>query len=221
MGQHTDQGIPAPTGTTPHPGPATLDDICNLQLLGHAISNLNQRVAANKETTQEVRTMVENVSQQVDGIANKSNHQHYGKKDEEEFSLFDGPNIKPLIPAPTSQATSLGASAIPINPTDRSLSRTPGGTLKPIKVKAPEPFKGGTGTEAKQWLACMNGWLRLSATQFNTEEDVVTFLLVNMEGAASSWALPHLANMGSNRATITTTAQFDTTFSQAFFNPDE
>ncbi|CEL63985.1 hypothetical protein RSOLAG1IB_10968 [Rhizoctonia solani AG-1 IB] len=73
MGQHTDQGIPAPTGTTPHPGPATLDDICNLQLLGHAISNLNQRVAANKETTQEVRTMVENVSQQVDGIANKVN----------------------------------------------------------------------------------------------------------------------------------------------------
>jgi hypothetical protein len=67
----------------------------------------------------------------------------------------------------------------------------------------------------------MNGWLRLSATQFNTEEDVVTFLLVNMEGTASSWALPHLANMGSNRATITTAAQFDTAFSQAFFDPDE
>jgi hypothetical protein len=93
--------------------------------------------------------------------------------------------------------------------------------LKPIKVKAPEPFKGGSGTEAKQWLARMNGWLRLSATQFNTEEDVVTFLLVNMEGTASSWALPHLANMGSNKATITTAAQFDTAFSRAFFDPDE
>ncbi|CCO33218.1 hypothetical protein RSOLAG1IB_11017 [Rhizoctonia solani AG-1 IB] len=67
----------------------------------------------------------------------------------------------------------------------------------------------------------MNGWLRPSATQFNTEEDVVTFLLVNMEGNASAWALPHLANMGSNRATITMAAQFDTAFSQAFFDPDE
>lgn len=67
----------------------------------------------------------------------------------------------------------------------------------------------------------MNGWLRLSATQFNTKEDVVTFLLVNMEGSASAWALPHLANMGSNKATITTAAQFDTAFSRAFFDPDE
>jgi hypothetical protein len=141
--------------------------------------------------------------------------------DDKGFSLFDAPDVKPLIPAPTPQATSLGASAIPISPIGRSPSRTLGGTLKPIKVKAPEPFKGGSGTEAKQWLARMNGWLRLSATQFNTEEDVVTFLLVNMEGTASSWALPHLANMGSNRATITTVAQFDTAFSRAFFDPDE
>ncbi|CEL62255.1 hypothetical protein RSOLAG1IB_10329 [Rhizoctonia solani AG-1 IB] len=42
-----------------------------------------------------------------------------------------------------------------------------------------------------------------------------------MEGTALSWALPHLANMGSNRATITTAAQFDTAFSRAFFNPDK
>ncbi|CCO35395.1 Retrotransposon-derived protein PEG10 AltName: Full=Embryonal carcinoma differentiation regulated protein [Rhizoctonia solani AG-1 IB] len=119
------------------------------------------------------------------------------------------------------RATSLGAQAIPIGPIGRSPSRTPGGTLKPIKVKAPEPFKGGTGTEAKQWLARMNGWLCLSATQFNSEEDIVTFLLVNMEGTASAWALPHLANMGNNRATITTAAQFDTAFSRAFFDPDE
>jgi hypothetical protein len=93
--------------------------------------------------------------------------------------------------------------------------------LKPIKLKAPEPFKGGTGTEAKQWLAQMNGWLCLSATQFNTKEDVVTFLLVNMEGSALSWVLPHLANMGSNRATITTAVQFDTAFPWAFFDPDK
>jgi hypothetical protein len=70
-------------------------------------------------------------------------------------------------------------------------------------------------------MACMNGWLRLSATQFDTEEDVVTFLLVNMEGTASAWALPHLANAGTNKATITTGAEFYTAFSKAFFDPDE
>jgi hypothetical protein len=113
------------------------------------------------------------------------------------------------------------ATSILVGPNNRSLSRTPGGSIKPIKVKAPKPFKGGTGAEAKQWLARMNGWLRLSATQFDTEEDVVTFLLVNMEGTALAWALPHLANMGSNKATITTAMEFDTAFSCAFFDPDE
>jgi methyl-accepting chemotaxis protein len=52
----------------------TLDEICNLlHLLGSAISDLNQRVSANEETTQEVRSMVENVSQQVNSIASKVN----------------------------------------------------------------------------------------------------------------------------------------------------
>ncbi|CCO37613.1 Retrotransposable element Tf2 155 kDa protein type 1 [Rhizoctonia solani AG-1 IB] len=243
-GQHLDQGIPTPAGTTAHQGPATLDEIRDLlHFFGDAISELTRRISQNEEVTRDVRTTVENISQQVDSIATKVNEPRTpeqanpvqsvdetprattsttGKRvtiaptdpirpwfrpqtpgtDDEGFSLFDGPDIKPLIPAPTSRSTSLGASAIPIRPTERSPSRTPGGTLKPIKVKAPEPFKGGSGTEAKQWLARMNGWLRLSATQFNSEEDVVTFLLVNMEGSASAWALPHLANMDWNDAAL-------------------
>ncbi|CCO35455.1 hypothetical protein RSOLAG1IB_12278 [Rhizoctonia solani AG-1 IB] len=263
LGQHLDQGVPIPAGTTPHQGPATLDEIRDLlHFFGDAISELTQRILQNEEVTKEVRTTVKNISQQVDNIAIKVNKPRTpeqahpiqpvdetprattsaaGKKvtiaptdpiwpwyrthtpatNDEEFSLFDQPDIKPLIPPPTTRASSLGASAIAIGPTRHSPSRTPGGTLKPIKVKAPEPFKGGTGSEAKQWLARMNGWLRLSATQFNSEEDVVTFLLVNMEGTASSWALPHLANMGSNQATITTALEFDTAFSRAFFDPDE
>ncbi|CCO35826.1 hypothetical protein BN14_09946 [Rhizoctonia solani AG-1 IB] len=134
---------------------------------------------------------------------------------DEGFALFDAPDVKPLIPAPVPQATSLGASTIPVGPIGRSPSRTPGGSLKPIKVKALEPFKGGTRTEAKQWLARMNRWLRLSATQFNTEEDVVTFLLVNMEGTALSWVLPHLANMGTAERKITSLVQSTTTAAYA------
>ncbi|CCO31284.1 Retrotransposon-derived protein PEG10 AltName: Full=Embryonal carcinoma differentiation regulated protein [Rhizoctonia solani AG-1 IB] len=124
-------------------------------------------------------------------------------------------------PDPKSSKTPARAATILIGAANRSLSRTPGGTLKPIKVKAPEPFKGGTGTEAKQWAAQMSGWLRLSATQFEREEDVITFLLVNMEGSASAWALPHLANIGTDKATIKTVDKFDHTFEWAFFNPDE
>ncbi|CCO36147.1 hypothetical protein BN14_10272 [Rhizoctonia solani AG-1 IB] len=263
LGQHLDQGIPIPAGTTPHQGPATLDEIRDLlHFFGDAISELTRRISTNEEVTRDIRTTVENISQQVDNIAAKINEPktpeqahpvpqvdetprattsatgkrvtiapadpirpwyrtHTPATDDEGFSLFDPPDVKPLIPTPTPRATSLGASAIPIDPTGRSPSRTPGGTLEPIKVKAPEPFKGGSGTEAKQWLARMNGWLRLSATQFNSEEDVVTFLLINMEGSALAWALPHLANMGSNRATITTATEFDTAFSRAFFDPDE
>jgi hypothetical protein len=33
-------------------------------------------------------------------------------------------------------------------------------------------------------MARMSGWLQLSITQFETEEDVVMYLLVNMEGMA-------------------------------------
>jgi hypothetical protein len=122
---------------------------------------------------------------------------------------------------PKSSKTPGRAATISIGAASRSLSRTPGGTLKPIKVKAPEPFKGGSGTEAKQWAARMSGWLRLSATQFEREEDVITFLLVNMEGSASAWALPHLANIGTDKATMKTVDDFDHAFERAFFNPDK
>jgi hypothetical protein len=70
-------------------------------------------------------------------------------------------------------------------------------------------------------MARMSGWLRLSVTQFETEEDVITFLLVNMEGTASAWALPHLANMGTDKATIKSVNDFDKAFERAFFDPDE
>jgi hypothetical protein len=67
----------------------------------------------------------------------------------------------------------------------------------------------------------MSRWLRLSVTQFKTEEDVITFLLVNMEGSALAWALPHLANIRTNKATIRLVDDFDKAFERAFFDPDE
>ncbi|CEL62860.1 hypothetical protein RSOLAG1IB_10536 [Rhizoctonia solani AG-1 IB] len=42
-----------------------------------------------------------------------------------------------------------------------------------------------------------------------------------MEGTASAWALPHLANIGTVKATIRTVDDFDKAFERAFFDPDE
>ncbi|CCO35596.1 Retrotransposon-derived protein PEG10 AltName: Full=Embryonal carcinoma differentiation regulated protein [Rhizoctonia solani AG-1 IB] len=252
LGQPQHQGLISPFGEAlANPGSTTLDEICNLlsQLI-ISVSNLSIRVAETEEATKDVRTTVENISQQVDNIAGKVNEPRTpdqgnpltavdqtprpGPSGKQRVKLEPPANIdwhsihsdkesEGEDPEPThgkSNATTRAAT-ISIGAASRSLSRTPGGTIKPIKVKAPEPFKGGSGAEAKQWAARMSGWLRLSATQFEREEDVVTFLLVNMEGTASAWALPHLANVGTNKATIRTVDDFDHAFERAFFDPDE
>ncbi|CEL54636.1 hypothetical protein RSOLAG1IB_11726 [Rhizoctonia solani AG-1 IB] len=225
LGQSQHQGLLSPFGEAPtHPGSTTLDDVRDLlHRLITAVSELTTRVAETEEATKDVRVTVESISQQVDIIAGKVDKPRTPEQVNPLRTVDETPRagttgkqrVKIEEPAPVwhslisedeSEAevvTSAGntnksrirAASIPLTPTTRSVSRTPGGTAKPIKIKAPEPFKGGTGTEAKQWMARMSGWLRLSVTQFETEEDVITFLLVNMEGTASAWALPHLANM--------------------------
>ncbi|CEL61120.1 Retrotransposon-derived protein PEG10 OS=Homo sapiens GN=PEG10 PE=1 SV=2 [Rhizoctonia solani AG-1 IB] len=206
-------------------------------------------VAETEEATKDVRVTVESISQQVDIIAGKVDEPRTpeqvnplrtvdktpragttGKqrvKIEEPAPVWhsliseDESEVEAATPAGNTSRSRIRAASITLVPTTRSVSRTPGGTAKPIKIKAPEPFKGGTGTEAKQWMARMSGWLRLSVTQFETEEDVITFLLVNMEGTAAAWALPHLANLGTDKATIKSVNDFDKAFEQAFFDPDE
>jgi hypothetical protein len=214
-----------------------------------SVSELAVRVAETEEATKDVQTTVKNISQQVDHIAGKVNEPRTpdqghpltavdqtprpGTSGKQQVKLEPPANLEwhsihsdeseAERPEPTTRSSKHKArtSSVPLSTATRSISQTPGGTIKPIKVKAPEPFKGGTGTEAKQWAARMSGWLRLSMSQFNTDEDVITFLLVNMEGAASAWALPHLANISTDKATITTVAEFDEAFEKAFFDPDE
>ncbi|CCO31929.1 similar to pol polyprotein [Rhizoctonia solani AG-1 IB] len=234
LGQSQHQGLVSPFGETlTHLGSTTLDDVHNLlHRLITAVSELTTRVAETKEATKDVRTTVENISQQVDVIAGKveaprtPEQSHPRVKLEEPaqiwHSLLSEDESEPEAdPGVKSNTSKICATSIPLAPTTRLASRTPGGSIKPIKVKAPKPFKGGSGTEAKQWMARMSGWLRLSVTQFETEEDVITFLLVNMEGSASAWALPHLANIGTDKATIKSVDDFDKAFERAFFDPDK
>ncbi|CAE6381244.1 unnamed protein product [Rhizoctonia solani] len=226
--------------------------VMTLHQLDKAITQLTLRVAENEEVTKDIRSTVENISQQVNNIAGKVDEPRTpdqgnptrtvdktpqattsGKQQVKlepptniEWCHIQSNNeseVKDATPVskPTTSGNKTCTISIPVGTINQSLSCTPGGSLKPIKVKAPEPFKGGLGTEAKQWAARMSGWLQLSATQFETEEDVVTFLLVNMEGTASAWALPHLANIGTEKATIKTAAEFDTAFERAFYDPDK
>ncbi|CCO32583.1 Retrotransposon-derived protein PEG10 AltName: Full=Embryonal carcinoma differentiation regulated protein [Rhizoctonia solani AG-1 IB] len=249
LGQPQHQGLISPFGEAlANPGSTTLDDIRDLlNRLILSVSELSVRVAETEEATKDVQTTVENISQQVDNIAGKINEPRTpdqgnpltavdqtprpGTSANQRVKLEPPANVEwhsihsdkeseAENPQPTPKPQER-AAIISIGAASRSLSRTPGGTLKPIKVKAPEPFKGGSGTEAKQWAARMSGWLRLSATQFEKEEDIVTFLLVNMEGTALAWVLPHLANIGTDKATIRTVDDFDKAFKQAFFDPDK
>ncbi|CEL55038.1 hypothetical protein RSOLAG1IB_01046 [Rhizoctonia solani AG-1 IB] len=42
-----------------------------------------------------------------------------------------------------------------------------------------------------------------------------------MEGSALAWALPHLAHIGTDKATIKSVNDFDKAFERAFFDPDK
>ncbi|CCO38107.1 hypothetical protein BN14_12272 [Rhizoctonia solani AG-1 IB] len=73
IGQPQHQGLVSPFGETlTHQGSTTLDDVRDLlHRLITAVSELTTRVAETEEATKDVRTTVENISQQVDVIAGK------------------------------------------------------------------------------------------------------------------------------------------------------
>ncbi|CCO37971.1 hypothetical protein BN14_12132 [Rhizoctonia solani AG-1 IB] len=129
------------------------------------------------------------------------------------FALPQGP-VKPPPSSHSSQRTSRSPS-----PLCASAAPTLGALTK-VKVKAPEPYKGGIGADAKQWLARMMGWLTISGSQFASNKDIIMFLLINMEGTAAAWALPHIALIGEKRAVIKTPDDFQQEFRKAFNNPD-
>ncbi|CCO33795.1 hypothetical protein RSOLAG1IB_09770 [Rhizoctonia solani AG-1 IB] len=89
-----------------------------------------------------------------------------------------------------------------------------------VKVKAQEPFKGGLGADGKQWLAHTMGWLTISGSQSANNRGIIMFLLINMEGMATTWALPHIALVGERRAVSKTADDFQKKFRKAFDNLD-
>ncbi|QRW23802.1 Retrotransposon-derived protein PEG10 [Rhizoctonia solani] len=90
----------------------------------------------------------------------------------------------------------------------------------PVKVDHPDAYTGKTGSKAKQWLTCMLAWTRLNLRMFPTNQEVLSFLLMNMKDSAGAWAHPHLDQLGSHRAIIQTVEGFKLEFLAAFSDPD-
>ncbi|KAF8751561.1 Retrotransposon gag protein [Rhizoctonia solani] len=90
----------------------------------------------------------------------------------------------------------------------------------PVKVDHPDAYTGKIGNEARQWLTRMLAWVRLNQRMFPTDQEVLSFLLMNMKDVAGAWAHPHLDQLGSHRALIQSVDNFRTEFLAAFGNPD-
>ncbi|KAF8751555.1 Retrotransposon gag protein [Rhizoctonia solani] len=90
----------------------------------------------------------------------------------------------------------------------------------PVKVDHPDAYTGKIGSEAKQWLTRMLAWTWLNSRMFPTDQEVLSFLLMNMKDSAGAWALPHLDQLGSHRAIIQTVEGFKMEFLAAFGDPD-
>ncbi|QRW20742.1 Retrotransposable element Tf2 protein [Rhizoctonia solani] len=90
----------------------------------------------------------------------------------------------------------------------------------PVKVDHPDAYTGKIGSKAKQWLTWMLAWTRLNLRMFPTNQEVLSFLLMNMKDSAGAWAHPHLDQLGSHQAIIQTVEGFKLEFLAAFGNPD-
>ncbi|CCO36888.1 Retrotransposon-derived protein PEG10 AltName: Full=Embryonal carcinoma differentiation regulated protein [Rhizoctonia solani AG-1 IB] len=228
---------------------ASLESIQRLViLLTGQVASLSQQIRDRDQEFQDLRAMVEETNQAVTRAGPSTPEVKPAGADVQQtpraFGLWGNKPNPALATAATINPS--GASqralpnfALPSNPVKpppsshsssrrSSRSRSPLrastaptlGALTKVKVKAPEPYKGGLGADAKQWLARMMGWLTISGSQFASNKDIIMFLLINMEGTAAAWALPHIALIGEKKAVIKTPDDFQREFRKAFDDPD-
>ncbi|QRW23942.1 integrase core domain protein [Rhizoctonia solani] len=124
--------------------------------------------------------------------------------------------IPPRVPSPLPSLRLRSPIGAPAPPPPAPVAAYPA----PVKVDHPDAYTGKIGSEAKQWLTRMLAWTRLNARMFPTDQEVLSFLLMNMKDAAGAWAHPHLDQLGSHRAIIQTVEGFKLEFLAAFGDPD-
>ncbi|KAF8679929.1 Retrotransposon gag protein [Rhizoctonia solani] len=122
----------------------------------------------------------------------------------------------PQVPSPPPSPRLQSPIGAPAPPFPAPVAAYPA----PVKVDHPDAYTGKIGSEAKQWLTRMLAWTRLNSHMFPTDQEVLSFLLMNMKDSAGAWAHPHLNQLGSHRAIIQTVEGFKIEFLAAFGNPD-
>ncbi|KAF8736671.1 Retrotransposon gag protein, partial [Rhizoctonia solani] len=206
-----------------------------LGLLGH-IKRFKQEIAEIKEAGVETQTNVENISQTInvvkDGLRSL---QLQGPRTPE------GPQAKTMeeTPRPLPKAKPIGLPTprraaplqVPSPPPSLRLQSPIGAPTSiplapaahypaPVKVDHPDAYTGKIGGKAKQWLTWMLAWTCLNSQMFPTNQEVLSFLLMNMKDSAGAWTHPHLDQLGSHRAIIQTVEGFKIEFLAAFGDPD-
>ncbi|QRW26697.1 Retrotransposable element Tf2 protein [Rhizoctonia solani] len=122
----------------------------------------------------------------------------------------------PRVPSPPPSPRLRSPIGAPAPPPPAPVAAYPA----PVKVDHPDAYTGKIGSEAKQWLTRMLAWTRLNSRMFPTDQEVLSFLLMNMKDSAGAWAHPHLDQLGSHRAIIQTVEGFKLEFLAAFGDPD-
>ncbi|KAF8749833.1 hypothetical protein RHS01_09743 [Rhizoctonia solani] len=207
-----------------------------LGLLGQ-VERLKREVGEIKEAGVETRTNVENISQAVDIVKDGLRSlQLQGPRTPEDTK----PQSRVLFWPKPSKGLPIFAQPTPVravplrvpSPPPSPHLQSPIGTAAPpppapvaaypalVKVDHPDAYTGKIGSEAKQWLTRMLAWTRLNARMFPTDQEVLSFLLMNMKDTAGAWAHPHLDQLGSHRAIIQTVEGFKIEFLAAFGDPD-
>ncbi|QRW24765.1 Retrotransposon-derived protein PEG10 [Rhizoctonia solani] len=201
-----------------------------LGLLGQ-VKHLERKVEEVQEAGVKARTNLENISQAVntvkDGLRSLQLH---GPRTPEDTK----PPAVEATPRPLPKVNPVGSTMPPrvSSPPSSLRLRSPIGTAAPpppapvtaypapVKVDHPDAYTGKIGSKAKQWLTWMLAWTRLNSRMFPTNQEVLSFLLMNMKDTAGAWAHPHLDQLGSHRAIIQTVEGFKVEFLAAFGDPD-
>ncbi|GAB1526195.1 hypothetical protein RhiTH_009361 [Rhizoctonia solani] len=219
-----------PTTTPIKLGEVSLKQItCLLFGLLGQVENLEQKVEEVQEAGVKACTNLENVSQAVDGIKD-------GLRSLQGPYTLEGakPKVVDKTPCPIPKAKPIGSATppqVPSPPPSLCLQSPIGAPAPPlpapvaaypapIKVNHPDAYTGKIGSKAKQWLTRMLAWTHLNLWMFPTNQEVLSFLLMNMKDATGAWAHLHLDQLGSHWAIIQMVEGFKLEFLAAFGNPD-
>ncbi|KAF8750842.1 hypothetical protein RHS01_09084 [Rhizoctonia solani] len=212
-------------------GKVSLKHVTHLLLgLLSQVEQLEREIGEIKEAGFKTKTNIKNISQTVnvvkDGLRSLQLQGPWTPK---------GPNPRLAnLGPPTLCPTNPKKSCAPASPVSPSISASPipswstcpppqapvANYPAPVKVDHPDAYTGKIGSEAKQWLTRMLACTCLNSWMFPTDQEVLSFLLMNMKDSAGAWAHPHLNQLGSHQAIIQTVKGFKLEFLGVFGNPD-